>query len=52
MSTQSTGPRSEEGKERSSLNATRHGLCSIAFRTEGAAQVSPGQARGASAALG
>src|SRR5260370_28076864 len=28
MSTQSTGPRSDEGKERSSLNATRHGLCS------------------------
>ena len=26
MSTQSTGPRSDEGKERSSLNATRHGL--------------------------
>ncbi len=28
MSTQSTGPRSDEGKERSSRNATRHGLCS------------------------
>ncbi len=28
MSTQSTGPRSDDGKERSSLNATRHGLCS------------------------
>src|ERR1700730_14578717 len=35
MSTQSTGPRSDDGKERSSLNAARHGLCSAPPVTPG-----------------